>query len=325
MKKALTMGLGLLLFLLLIPAGCSGAESTTVPTDGSELAHPYVIGISPLTTQLEYYVGYIEGIQKAAREKGAQVVVVDAQWDAAKQEAGIRTFIEDGVDAIICSPVDPVLIREVLQEAELAGIAVIVEMTYVEGVSPLVATDQYAGGRLAGEYAGDWMRIHCKDIFEVAILDFPYFKNINDRVDGFIDGLKSTCPAAQIVADVDAQAKMETARAATLNILEEYPGVSCVFGVNDDSAKGANAAFHAMGRETEEICVVGFDADEGCRRLIAGDEYIKASVAADTDIIGTVCIETALQKIEGNALPDWVEVQGAQYLVTQNNAMKQGG
>ncbi len=322
MKKALTIVFSLLLALLVFSAGCGADENAAISSNGSEVAGPYVIGISPLTTQLEYYVGYIEGIQRAARERGVQAVVVDSQWDAAKQEADIRAFIEDGVDAIVCSPVDPVTIREVLREAETAGIAVIVEMTYVEGVTPLVATDQYAGGRLAGEYAGNWMRTHCEDVFEVAILDFPYFKNINDRVAGFIDGIKSTCPQAQIVADVDAQAKMETARAATLNILEDYPGVRCVFGVNDDSAKGANAAFHALGLNTAYVCVVGFDADEGCRRLIAGDEYIKASVAADTDIIATVCIDTAIQKIKGESLPDWVEVQGAQYLVTRKNAAK---
>ena len=262
-----------------------------------------------------------KGIHKAAEEKGIEAVVVDSHWDAAKQESDIKSFIEDGVDAIICSPVDPETIGTVLQQAEDAGIAVIVEMTYVEGIAPLVATDQYAGGWIAGEYAGKWMASNCKDVFEVVILNFPYFKNINDRVEGFIDGLLSTCPNAVIVADVDAQAKMETARAAMLNILEEYPGVSCVFGVNDDSAKGANAAFHYLNYGTSSVCIVGFDADEGCRRLIAGDEYIKASVAADTDIIGAKCIETAIRKIEGEKLCEWVEVEGAQYLVTQKNAM----
>jgi ABC-type sugar transport system substrate-binding protein len=165
------------------------------------------------------------------------------------------------------------------------------------------------------------MTAHCENVFEVAILDFPYFKNINDRSRGFIDGLKSTCPRAEIVADVDAQAKMETARAATLNILEEHPAVRCVFGVNDDSAKGANAAFHTLGLDTTSVCVVGFDADEGCRRLIAGDEFIKASVAADTDIIGATCITTAIRKIENKELPAWVEVQDAQYLVNEKNAL----
>ena len=315
------MGFCLLLLLMTIFTGCNESQNGTTTTAGTNQGNNYTIGISPLTTQLEYYVGYIEGIHKAAEENGVEAVVVDSHWDAAKQESDIKSFIEDGVDAIICSPVEPETIGTVLKEAEDAGIAVIVEMTYVEGIAPLVATDQYAGGWIAGEFAGKWMTANCKDVFEVAILNFPYFKNINDRVEGFIDGLLSTCPIAVIVADVDAQAKMETARAATLNILKEYPGVSCVFGVNDDSAKGANAAFHYLNYDTSSVCIVGFDADEGCRRLIAGDEYIKASVAADTDIIGANCIETAIRKIEGEKLSEWVEVEGAQYLVTQKNAM----
>jgi ribose transport system substrate-binding protein len=207
----------------------------------------------------------------------------------------------------------------VLREAEDAGIAVVVEMTYVKDITPLVGTDQYAGGRLAGQYAGQWINERCGGQCEVAILDFPYFKNINDRVSGFKDGLNAECPDAEIVAVVDAQAKMETALTTTESILEEYPNVRCVFGINDDSAKGANEAFHNLGFDVSEVCVIGFDADRGCRKLIAGDEYIKASVAADTDIIGAVCIDTAIKKIEKALLPDWVEVQGAQYLVTKEN------
>ena len=310
----------LLLGLLLLLAGC-GPHPDDLVSEAQQSGedYQYVIGISPLTTQHEYYVGYIEGIQKAARESSVEAIVVDSKWDAEKQESDIRTFIDEGVDAIICSPVDPETIDGVLREAEEAGIAVVVEMTYVEGVAPLVGTDQYAGGWLAGQYAGQWINTHCDGVCEVAILDFPYFRNINDRVSGFRDGLYAECPTAQIVAVVDAQAKMETALTTTESILEQNPGVRCIFGINDDSAKGANEAFHNLGFNTDEVCIIGFDADRGCRKLIAGDEYIKASVAADTDIIGAVCIETAIKKIEGVSLPDWVEVEGAQYLVSKEN------
>lgn len=310
----------LLLSLLLLLSGCGvGTDGKESGAQQSNEGYQYVIGISPLTTQHEYYIGYIEGIQKAARERGVEATVVDSKWDAEKQESDIRTFIEEGVDAVICSPVDPETIGGVLREAEEAGIAVVVEMTYVKGIAPLVGTDQYAGGQLAGQYVGQWINEHCGGVCEVAILDFPYFKNINDRVSGFTDGLNAECPTAQIVAVVDAQAKMETALTTTENILAEHPNVRCIFGINDDSAKGANEAFHNLGFDTNDVCIIGFDADRGCRKLIAGDEYIKASVAADTDIIGAVCIDTAIEKIEGGMLPEWVEVEGAQYLVSKEN------
>lgn len=298
-------------------AGCAGGADEELPDTTEE--YTYVIGISPLTTQLEYYVGYIEGIHQAARNQNVEVDVIDSQWDAAKQESDIITFIERGVDAIICSPVDPETIGAALAQAEAAGIAVIVEMTYVQDICPLVGTDQFEGGVLSGQYAGEWINRNYGGVCEVAILDFPYLTNINNRVNGFKKGLLQTSPQAKIVAVVNAQAKMETALAATEKILAEHPDVRCIFGVNDDSAKGANAAFHSMGISTDEVCIIGFDADQGCRRLIGGDEYIKASVAADTDIIGARCIETAIRKLSGEALPNWVEVQGAQYLVTKAN------
>ena len=138
--------LAALLIGLLMLTGCSIQEGSVSETTKSTESYQYVIGISPLTTQHEYYVGYIEGIQKAAHDYGVEAIVVDSKWDAQKQESDIRTFIEEGVDAIICSPVDPEMIGEVLSEAEEAGIAVVVEMTYVDGIGPLVGTDQYEGG-----------------------------------------------------------------------------------------------------------------------------------------------------------------------------------
>ncbi len=305
---------------LLLLNGCTGATDEAPPTETENgVGYTYVIGISPLTTQLEYYVGYLEGIQKAARDQNVEVDVIDSQWDAAKQESDIKAFIERGVDAIICSPVDPEAIVPVLEQAGQAGIAVVVEMTYVNGIFPLVGTDQFEGGVLAGQYAGEWINRTYDGVCDVAILDFPYLMNINDRVEGFKLGLAQTSPGADVVTIVDAQAKLETAMAATEKILNEYPNVRCIFGVNDDSAKGANAAFHSMDIATDAVCIIGFDADQGCRRLIAGDEYIKASVAADTDIIGAMCIETAIRKLGGEELSDWVEVHGAQYLVTKEN------
>ncbi len=296
------------------PADSSGEPSA------SESA-VYRIGVSPLTTQLEYYIAYLESIQTAAREKGVEVNIVDSKWDIAKQQSDIRQFVGEGMDAIICSPTNPEQIRPQLMAAQKAGIPVVVEMTYVQDVYPLVGTNQYEGGKLAGEYAGNWINQRYGGQCDVAIVDSPYFQNIIDRVGGFKAGLMEVCPAAKIVAVVDGQAKMEAASKATEEVLTKYPNIRCVFGINDDTAKGANAAFHAHAPalKTEDICIIGFDADKSCRKLIGDDEYIKASVAANTDVIGSVCIDTALNLITGKDVPQWVEVKGAQFLVSKEN------
>ncbi len=310
MKKVL-----LTVLIVLVALGGLFANGSGEDESGDAGKDRYVIGISPLTTQHEYYIGYLEGIRKAAKDLDVEALIVDSQWDITKQTADIEDFIAKGVDAIICSPVDPKGIKPALLRAEEAGIPVIVEMTKVEGVFPLVGTDQFEGAKLAGIYAGEWMNEHYGGEAEVAILDFPYFQNVIDRVNGFKEGLLETAPNANIVAVIDAQAKMETAMKTMEDILQSHPDVKVVFGINDDSAKGANMAFQATNLNPEDICVMGFDADRGCRKLINGNEFVKGSVAADTDIIGRVCIETAIRKIEG----EWVRVDAAKYLVSKEN------
>jgi ribose transport system substrate-binding protein len=309
--------------LLLLFSGCSGSRETAgseaTGAQEQESRESFTIGISPLTLQLEYYVSYVQSMRKIAKDYNVELVIIDSLWNTNKQISDIRDMAVMRVDAVICSPTDPVKIQPHLLDLQEAGIPVVVEMTRVEGVYPLVGTDQKTGGRLAGEYAGRWLNEHSGGRGDVVILDFPYFQNIIDRVDGFIEGLSATAPEAEIYARVDTKAKYETASKAMEDLLEENPAIRCVFGINDDSAKGANAAYENTDIPPEEVCILGFDADQGATKLISAGRYLKGSVAADTDKIAETCLVTALQLINGEPVPDWVEVQDAQYLISQEN------
>lgn len=310
--------------VILLLAGCGNTEEVATENEviPDEIPRVYVIGLSPLTLQLEYYVSYVQSMRTLANRQEVDLVIVDSLWNTSKQIADINRFIFDGVDAIICSPTDPDLIKPVLLKALGAGIPVVVEMTEVEGVYPLVGTDQSAGGRLAGEYAGNWLNENYGGTGNVVILDFPYFKNIRDRVEGFEEGLRSTAPKARILARIDTKAKYETAMKAMDDLLESHDEIHIVFGINDDSAKGANAAFENSDIPPEDVCILGFDADRGAIKLIEAGRYLKGSVAANTDKIAEACIETAINLIENEAVPSWVEVHDAQYLVLKENVSR---
>jgi ribose transport system substrate-binding protein len=304
----LAVGMALLLF------GCGRTETSSSST-GKQL----VVGVTPLTLQLEYYINYINGVKKAATEDHIRLKIIDPQFDVSKQAAAIEDFIAAKVDAIICSPVDPKGIKPLLQKAQAAGIPVVIEMTKVDGVQPLVGTNQEEGGYLAGEYAGRWIQKHMNGKAEVAILDFPYFQNVIDRVKGFKRGLAATAPDAKIVAEPDGHAVMEKAMKVMEDVLQAHPNVRVVFGINDDSAVGATMAFKSAKVAPETVCVVGFDASQGARRLIQSDSGLRASVAAQCDPIGRAVIDTAQKLIAKQPVAEWVEVPNAQYLVTVEN------
>ncbi len=304
----LAVGMALCLF------GCGRTD-----TDSSNGGKQLVVGVTPLTLQLEYYINYINGVKKAAKEDNIRLKIIDPQFDVAKQAAAIEDFIASKVDAIICSPVDPKGIKPLLQKAQAAGIPVVVEMTKVEGVEPLVGTNQEEGGYLAGEYAGQWIQKHMDGKAKVAILDFPYFQNVIDRVKGFKRGLAATAPGAVIAAEPDGHAVMEKAMKVMEDVLQAHPDVRVVFGINDDSAIGATMAFKSAKIAPETICVVGFDASQGARRLIQSGSGLRASVAAQCDPIGRAVIDTAVKLIGKQPVASWVEVPNAQYLVTVEN------
>lgn len=299
--------------MALLLAGCGQRESD------SSGKRQLVIGVTPLTLQLEYYINYINGVKKAAQEDNIRLKIIDPQFDVAKQASAIEDFIAAKVDAIICSPVDPKGIKPLLEKAQKAGIPVVVEMTKIDGVNPLVGTNQEEGGYLAGEYAGRWIQQHMNGKAEVAILDFPYFQNVIDRVKGFKRGLAAAAPEATIVAEPDGHAVMEKALKVMEDVLQAHPNVRVVFGINDDSAIGATMAFKSAKVDPKTVCVVGFDASQGARRLIQSNSGLRASVAAQCDPIGRAAIDTAKKLIEKQSVPEWVEVPNAQYLVTVEN------
>jgi ribose transport system substrate-binding protein len=335
MKKILCLVLALVMILAFTACGAKeeapAAEAApadkaeeAAPADKAEEApadaEPYVIGVSPLTTQHEYYITYLEGIKAAAEKRGVKVEIVDPSWDVAKQVSDIEDFVAKKVDAIICSPTNPEGVKAALVSAEEAGVPVLVEMTLIEGVYPLIGTNQYDGAFMAGVWAGEWANKYNDGKGKAALLDYPYFQNCRDRAKGYQEGLASVAPGVEWVTAIDCGANMEGALKVAEDILQANPDINIMFGINGDSAMGADAAYESAGIDPAKVCVVGFDAGAGERKLMEDGKYVKCSVAADGIIIGECAIDAAIRKIEGEDLGEWVEVDAAaQYLVTVDN------
>ncbi|MBR4078668.1 MAG: substrate-binding domain-containing protein [Christensenellaceae bacterium] len=322
MKKKLTTILALLLVVFIL-AGCS-PKAMTDPQAMVQPAEKPRIGVSLLTTQLEYYISLFESFRICAEKANVDLVIYDSKWDRYKQSADIRKMMDDGVDAIICAPTDPETIRKDLLAAQEAGITVIVEMTYVDDSLTLIRTDQLEGGRLAGRFAGEWINRNYNGNCDVAIISYPFLENTVQREQGFAQGLNEVCPNAKIVAVKDGQAKSEISYQETLEVLSEHPNVRCIFGINDDTARGINKAFHFTQLPTANVCVIGFDADVSTQRLIdSQNEYLKASVMADPQIIAQACIDSALWKINNKTSDQRIDISSSQYMYTGQNSSAQ--
>ena len=153
-----------IIVIFLLPAclmGCSDSPGTGTPFGTSEekpaVAVPQkgTIGFSTLTLTNPFFKIIADSMTEEAKKHGYEVVVVSADQDVNRQTAQIEDFIVKGVSAIVLNPCDSRAIGTAIRKANDAGIPVFTNDIKYDGtdgrVECHIATDNYQGGRLAGD------------------------------------------------------------------------------------------------------------------------------------------------------------------------------
>ena len=124
MKKVLLILLVCILGVLLSGCGGNKPATETKPATDAKSANLPLIGVS-IFDYSNNFMGYVRrGIENYSKDK-AQLIIVDAQHDQAKQNDQIDTMISKGVKAIAVNPVDPQAASAIIAKAKAANIPVI--------------------------------------------------------------------------------------------------------------------------------------------------------------------------------------------------------
>jgi ribose transport system substrate-binding protein len=256
-------------------AGCGGSGGSGQNANGSATASAAAtgaktIGVSIQDLQAQFYEDMELGMKAEATKYGYAITFVDANRDQAKQTSQVEDFISKSVSAIVLTPADSKAVGSAIAEANQAGIPVftadIASSSDKGKVIAHVASDNVAGGRVAAQ-------IMCKALNgpgTVAIIDQPEVTSVQDRVKGFKEGL-AACKGVTIVADQSAGGDQTRAATVMDNLLQTYPNLRGVFGINDNSALGALSAVKSASK-AGKIKIVGYDASPIAQKAIdAGD------------------------------------------------------
>ena len=263
MKKLLALLLALIMVLSL--AACAakeekaeeGEEAKTGETAEAEGDDKFVIGISLLYRQDEYYKDLEATFVNTAEEYGFELNIQDANLDLATQIGHIEDFVTMGVDAIAFAPVDAAGVVPAVEEAIEKGIPVFVFDSKIDSDAPTsqIIFDLYNDGAIMAEWTLKYIEEELGGSAKVALLDFPAEPNGSVlRTNGFEDTIKAANnPNIEIVARQDGGASRTVSMEAMENILTANPDVNVVWGINTDTCAGAKAAFE----EGSEVCIVG--------------------------------------------------------------------
>jgi ribose transport system substrate-binding protein len=263
-----------------------------------------VVGVTLLTRGHLFYRDLEEGLLAEAARNGFRLVVTSAEFDLGKQAAQIEDFVARKVDAIVVCPVDSKGVGPGIRRANAAGIPVFTaDIAAQEGdIVSHIASDNVAGGRLAGDYLATILGGKGK----VAIVNQPAITSVLDRVEGFRQAI-SKHPEMAIVADVNGQGVRDRALEVASDVLRAHPDLDGIFGINDDSALGAMDAARQLARD--RVAIVGYDATPPAVDAIRKGTPLKADVIQDPRKIGATTVEMIRRHFAGESLPRTVPVE----------------
>jgi ribose transport system substrate-binding protein len=237
------------------------------------------IGLSTQDAENQYWLELADEFKKQADEKGVEVVFA-AKYDPAEQTQIIENFIQQDVDAIAVSPVDPVAIQPVLKRAKEEGILVVNNHFPTPDPSAydiFVDTGPYESGQIAGNFAADYINEEMGGEAKVALFTLPENETLTTRVRGITDALAEEAPNAEIVAKQRVQSQ-EDAVETTENILTANPDVDVWLGWSDFVMLGAVAGLEGAGENPADHLIVGIDGT--CEAI---DAMQKGNMTASVD------------------------------------------
>src|SRR3954470_9872539 len=228
----------------------------------------FTIAVIPKGTTHEFWKSINAGAIKAEKECNAQGTKVKIIWkgplredDRDQQIQVVENFTSRHVSAIVLAPLDSQALVRPVNNAIAAGVPVVVidsDLKSDKYVS-FVATDNYKGGQLAGEFMAKLL----DGKGNVILLRYAVGSaSTEEREAGFLDVLKKEFPDIKLISsDQYAGPTRETGYQASQNLLNRFGReVDGVFCPCEPPTIAMAKALRDIGKGGGKVKMIGFDA-----------------------------------------------------------------
>ena len=257
------------------------------------------VGFSVFDMQYGFFQQMEKGTKDGALAAGYKYVLHDQKGDEAQMIAGRQDLINQGVAALIVSPIKPEVMGPIVEAAHKKKIPVVIDDIGGGGSNydALVVSNNYEGGSIAGQYAVDQLKGKAKSL-EMAIIKVdPSHVFAVRRGEGF----KAVVQKAgfKVVKELSGHDKAEEGYTVMKDIITSNPNVVAVFAENDPMA--AAAAQACADAKRQDIMVIGFNADQVALEAIQAGTMVATVQQLPYDM-GKLTAKLADQLIKGEKL-----------------------
>jgi ribose transport system substrate-binding protein len=275
------------------------------------------IAVIPKGTTHVFWKSVHAGAVKASRELGVEVIWQGPlkEDDRAGQIEVVQNFISRGASAIVLAPLDEVALVRPVDAAVKRGIGVVIIDSDLksDNYGSFVATDNYAGGKLAARRLAELLGGKGKALM------MRYNEgsaSTANREKGFLDGMAEYAPAVTLVStDQYGGVTQASAMQTGQNLLNKYGELDGIFCPNESTTFGMLRALQLAGR-AGKVRFVGFDASEPLTVALR-DGQLHGLVVQNPFNMGYLGVKTAVEALRGVQVPKRIDT--GVMLVTAEN------
>lgn len=250
-----------------------------------------VIGVALMNLSNEFIVMLEGSMQAKARELGVDLIMNDAQHDAATQVRQVENFVVQKVDAIVLNPCEVEASSPAVDKAVAGGIPVVNVNSETRSVpTAFVGSSDEESARIAMGYIAQRLRGQGNVVMMHGFMG----QAAQIKRDQGAREILAKNPGLRLLAAQTAD--WDRAKAMTLmeNWIQSYGDrIDAVFAQNDEMAMGALIALEQAKRK-DKVIVAGVDAIADALQAVKNGR-LDATVFQDAAGQGGQAIETAVK------------------------------
>lgn len=265
---------------------------------------PLKVGFAQTGAESAWRTANSESMKAEAAKRGIDLKFSDAQGKQENQIRAVRSFITQGVDAIVLAPIIETGWDPVLREAKRAKIPVILTDRTIQTSDEslyvcFIGSDFYQEGKMAA----DWLAKHVGGKGNIVELQGTLgAAPANERRRAFADGIKPY-PGLKII---DSQTG-DFSRSGGKQVMEAFlkkhgKAINIVYAHNDDMALGAAQAIEEAGlKPGKDITLLSIDAIGEAVKAVA-EGRLNCTVEC-SPLFGPKVYDTVAKVLAGEKVP----------------------
>ncbi len=282
------------------------------------------IGVAFDTLQTEYWVASIETMEKELKKRGYNMLQAIADNDVNRQFEQVKNFLAQGVDGIIIAPKDAQSVVTMIQEANQAGVPIVLynrPPAESSARSVTVVADNFEITKATVQYMAQQAQASGLKYKGMILIGDLGDMNAIQRRDGYFEVIRQYPDLIEDSAQVPTEWDNEKALARVTNALQANPDINFIFTSSDlhlpalvQALRNAGK-YHKIGEEGH-VLRGGFDGDATAYQMLV-DGYLDAAGVQDMFFESEQAVQAIVDLREGKEVPAIITDPG--FVIHQGN------